>query len=324
MITVVGESLVDVVARTGHGELTVHPGGSPANVAVALSRLGQRTALVTQIGADDYGALIRTHLEHNGVEVILAGPPGPPTSRALARLDDQGAASYEFELSWDVRRLRLAEGSTAVHIGSLGVMLAPGGEQVLRLAESACRSGDVVISYDPNARPSVTPERREVAAIAERAAASAHVVKMSDEDLAFLFPGTTPAQLAARLLGGGRPTQLLVITMGRDGATVVTRSSRFAVPAVPVEVVDTVGAGDTFTAALLAGLAEAGQLSPAALAGRVAGEPDLLRDVVGQALAAAALTCTRPGADPPTAGELRRFLAAPGTTGPGRRGRDQA
>jgi fructokinase len=324
MITVVGESLVDVVARTGHGELTVHPGGSPANVAVALSRLGQRTALVTQIGADDYGALIRTHLERNGVGVILAGPPGLPTSRALARLDAQGAASYEFELSWDVRRLRLAEGSAAVHIGSLGVLLAPGGEQVLRLAESACRSGDVVISYDPNARPSVTPDRREVAAIAERAAASAHVVKMSDEDLAFLFPGTTPAQLAARLLGGGRPTQLLVITMGRDGATVVTRSSRFAVPAVPVEVVDTVGAGDTFTAALLAGLAEAGQLSPEALAGRVAGEPDLLRDVAGQALAAAALTCTRPGADPPTAGELTRFLAAAGTTGREGRGRDQA
>ena len=315
MITVVGESLVDVVARTGHGELTVHPGGSPANVAVALSRLGQRTALVTQIGADDYGALIRTHLEHNGVEVILAGAPGLPTSRALARLDAQGAASYEFELSWDVRGLRLAGGSAAVHIGSLGVMLSPGGEQVLRLAEAACRRGGVVVSYDPNARPSVTPDHRPVAATAERAAASAHVVKMSDEDLAFLFPGTTPAQLAARLLGGGRPTQLLVITMGRDGATVVTRSSRFAVPAVPVVVVDTVGAGDTFTAALLAGLADAGMLSRAVLTARVAGEPGLLRDIVGQALAAAALTCTRPGADPPTAGELRGFLAERGSEG---------
>jgi fructokinase len=323
MITVVGESLVDVVARPGDGELTVHPGGSPANVAVALSRLGQRTALVTQIGADDYGALIRTHLERNGVGVILAGPPGPPTSRALATLNAQGAASYEFELSWDVRGLRLPEGSAAVHIGSLGVMLAPGGERVLRLAETACRSG-VVVSYDPNARPSVTPDRRPVAAIAERAAACAHIVKMSDEDLAFLFPGATPAQLAARLLGGGRPTQLLVITMGRDGATVVTRSARFAVPAVPVVVVDTVGAGDTFTAALLAGLAEAGQLSPDALAGRVAAEPGLLRDAVGQALAAAALTCTRPGADPPTAGELKRFLAAAGNTGPGGRGPGQA
>jgi fructokinase len=324
MITVVGEALVDVVARKDHDELTVHPGGSPANVAVALSRLGQRTALVTQIGADDYGALIRTHLERNGVEVILAGPAGRSTSRALARLDARGAASYEFDLSWDVRGLRLAEGSAALHIGSLGVMLAPGGEQVLRLAESACRSGDVVISYDPNARPSVTPERREVAAIAERAAGSAHIVKMSDEDLAFLFPGTTPAQLAARLLGGGRPTQLLVVTRGRDGATVVTRRSRFAVPAVPVVVVDTVGAGDTFTAALLAGLAEAGLLSPEALAARVAREQDTLRDIAGQALAAAALTCTRPGADPPTANELKRFLAAAGNNGAAGHRRDQA
>jgi fructokinase len=203
-------------------------------------------------------------------------------------------------------------------------MLAPGGERVLRLAESACRGGDVVISYDPNARPSVTPDRRAVAAIAERAAASAHVVKMSDEDLAFLFPGTTPAQLAARLLGGGRPTQLLVITMGRDGATVVTRSSRFAVPAVPVVVVDTVGAGDTFTAALLAGLAEAGLLSPEVLAARAVREPDPLRGIVGQALAAAALTCTRPGADPPTAGELRRFLAEAGNREAPGHPRDQA
>lgn len=308
MITVVGESLVDVVARHGHDELTVHPGGSPANVAVALSRLGQRTALVTQLGADDYGGLIRAHLAANGVEVILAGPTARPTSRALARLDAEGSASYEFDLSWEVAGLRLAAGSAAVHIGSLGVALAPGGEQVLRLAESACRRGDVVISYDPNVRPSVTPGRRAVAATAERAAGSAHIVKMSDEDLAFLFPGTTPAQLAARVLGGGRPTQLVVVTKGRDGAEVLTRRSRFSVPAAPVAVVDTVGAGDTFTAALLAGLAEAALLSPAALAARVR-RPGALRGIVGQALAAAALTCTRPGADPPTADELRRFLA---------------
>jgi fructokinase len=315
MITVVGESLVDVVARSGYGGLTFHPGGSPANVAVALSRLGQPVALVTQIGADDYGTLIRAHLEGSGVEVILAGPEGRPTSRAMATLDAQGAASYEFDLNWDVRELRLAEGSAAVHIGSLGVTLAPGGQQVLALAESACRRGDVVTSYDPNARPSVTPDHRAVAATAERAAACAHIVKMSDEDLAFLFPGTTPTQLAARLLGGGRPTQLLVVTKGRDGAEVATRRSRFSVPAIPVAAVDTVGAGDAFTAALLAGLADSGMLSPDALTVRVAREQDLLRGVVRQALAAAALTCTRPGADPPTAAELRRFLAETGNEG---------
>jgi fructokinase len=311
MITVVGESLVDVVARAGQDRLTVYPGGSPANVAVALSRLGQRTALITQLGADDYGALVRAYLARNGVEVIAAGPVDQPTSRALARLDANGAAAYEFDLSWDVRGLRLAEDSAALHFGSLGVTLAPGGQRVLQLAESACRHG-VVTSYDPNARPSVTPDHLAVAAIAERAAACAHIVKMSDEDLAFLFPGTTPGQLAERFLGDGRPTRLLVVTRGSGGVVVATRGARFAVPAVPVAVVDTVGAGDTFSAALLAGLAGGGLLSPGALAGRLDAEPEVLHEIVGQALAAAALTCSRPGADPPTMAELRRFLAGTG------------
>jgi fructokinase len=325
VITVVGESLVDVVVRSddhARDDITAHPGGSPANVAVALSRLGQRTALVTQIGADDYGALIRAHLARNGVEIILAGPVGRPTSRALARLDSQGAATYEFELSWDVGEVRLAEGSAALHVGSLGVMLAPGGEHVVRLAESVCRAGEAVTSYDPNVRPTVTPDRRRAAATATRVAAFAHVVKMSDEDLAFLFPGTTPAQLAAQLLGRGCATQLLVVTRGSDGALVATRGSLFSVPAVPVEVVDTVGAGDAFTAALLAGAADLRILSPGALARTAAGQRDVLHEIVGQAMAAAALTCTRPGADPPTAADLRRFLAEAadnGATGSGSR-----
>ncbi|HEY6277382.1 MAG TPA: PfkB family carbohydrate kinase [Streptosporangiaceae bacterium] len=309
MITVIGESLADVVARAGQDGLTVHPGGSPANVAVALSRLGQRTALVTQLGADGYGALMRAHLARNGVEVILAGPVDRPTSRALARIGADGAAAYEFDLSWDVQGIRLAPGSTALHFGSLGVTLAPGGQRVLALAESTCRRGGVVTSYDPNARPSVTPDQRAVAAIADRAAACAHIVKMSEEDLAYLFPGTTTDQLAARFLADDRPTQLLVVTRGSGGAVVAARAARFSVPAVPVAVVDTVGAGDTFSAAMLAGLASAGLLAPAALATRLGRDPDVLHEVVGQALAAAAVTCTRPGADPPTAEELRQFLA---------------
>ena len=209
-----------------------------------------------------------------------------------------------------MRAVRLAEGSAALHVGSIGVMLAPGGQHVLRLLESVCRRGEVVTSYDPNVRPSVTPDRRQVAATAERACACAHIVKMSDADLAFLFPGTTPEQLAARFLSGDRATKLLVVTRGREGAVVATRGARFSVPAVPVAVADTVGAGDAFTAALLAGLADRRMLSPGALAGRVTTQQDVLREVVGQALAAAALTCTRAGADPPAAGELRRFLAA--------------
>jgi fructokinase len=314
VITVVGESLVDVVDRGGRGGPAVHPGGSPANVAVALARLGQRTVFVTQVGADDYGALVRAHLERNGVELVLAGPASRPTSRALARLDARGAATYEFELSWDVRDPPIAEGSAAVHAGSLGVLLAPGGEQVVRLVEAAYGRG-LVTSYDPNVRPSVTPDRQRAAATAERVIASAHVVKMSDEDLDFLFPGMAPGQLAARLLGPGRATQVLVVTRGSEGATVATGAGQFSAAAVPVTVVDTVGAGDAFMAALLAGLADLGELSPAAIAGHVAADEGILREIAGQALAAAALTCARPGADPPTSGELRRFRAGSGNTG---------
>lgn len=308
VITVIGEALVDVIARDG-GERTVHPGGSPANVAVALSRLGQRTALVTQTGADGDGDLIRRHLAANGVEVIQAGPVSGPTNQALAALGSQGGASYQFRLSWDARDARIADGSVALHTGSLGVLLPPGGERVIELMEAACRERGLVTSYDPNVRPSVTPDRREVAAVVERAAASSHIVKVSDEDLGFLFPGMAPGRFADRLLGGGHATELLVVTRGGRGAFVATRHVRFSAAAVPVTVVDTVGAGDTFTAALLAGLADLGMLSPGALAGRVANDESTLHLIAGQALAAAALTCTRAGANPPTISELRRFRA---------------
>jgi fructokinase len=310
VITVVGEALVDVIVREGSDEPELHPGGSPANVAVALSRLGQRAALVTQIGTDDYGALLRAHLEANGVRLALAGPADAPTSRAIAHLDAMGAATYRFELNWDVRDVRLAEDSMGLHVGSLGVVLAPGDEQVRRLVEAVSRRGDVAISYDPNVRASVTPDARRSAVIAERMAALAHVVKMSDEDLAFLFPGTTPEQLATRLLGPeAGVTQLLVVTQGPCGAVVATRNFSFSVAAIPIAVVDTVGAGDAFMAALLAGLADVSLLSTEALAECATSDGDVLHRIIDQALAAAALTCARPGADPPTAQELRRFLA---------------
>jgi fructokinase len=316
MITVVGEALVDVVVRPDSDEPTVHPGGSPANVAVALSRLGQPTALVTQIGADSDGAVLHEHLGRNGVEVVLAGPTNVPTSRALAHLDASGAATYDFELSWDVRGLRLADGSGALHVGSLGLVLEPGAREVLHLVETVSRLGDVVVSYDPNFRSSVTSDHGQAAATAERVARAVHIMKLSDEDLAFLYPSTTPDQLARHLFRAesGR-SQLLVVTRGAQGAMVATRTSSLSFAAVPVQVVDTVGAGDAFMAALLAGLAELRVLSPHGLAMSSA-RPDVLYRVVGQAMAAAALTCARAGADPPTREELRRFWATLGADSP--------
>jgi fructokinase len=313
MITVVGESLVDVVFRPCSDAKTLHPGGSPANVAVALSRLDQPSTLVTQIGADEHGAFLRGYLAKNGVELLLAGPTNVPTSRALAHLDGRGAARYEFDLSWDVGGLRLADGSSALHVGSLGLVLEPGAHEVLHLVETVSQAGEVVISYDPNFRSSVTSDHGQAVATAERVARAAHIMKLSDEDLAFLYPSTTPEQLAQHLFHAeSGMTQLLVVTRGAHGAMVATQTSSLSVAAVPVPVVDTVGAGDAFMAALLAGLAEVGVLSPQALA-EASARPEVLNRVVGQAMAAAALTCTRAGADPPTLEELRRFLATRGT-----------
>src|SRR5262249_28716501 len=175
-------------------------------------------------------------------------------------------------------------------------------------------------SYAPNVRPSVAPAGAQAAATAERVIASAHIVKLSDEDLDFLFPGVAPRQLAARLLGPGRATALLVVTKGGEGATVATAAGQFSVPAVPLTVVGTVGAGDAFLAALLAGPAHLRRLSPEARAGRLDAGEQALREIAGRAVAAAALTCTRPGADPPTAGELSRFRAEVGDAGAAGRG----
>jgi fructokinase len=130
---------------------------------------------------------------------------------------------------------------------------------------------------------------------------------VSEEDLGFLFPGMTPGWFADRLLGAGGATSLLVVTRGGEGALVATREVRFSAAAVPVTVADTVGAGDAFTAALLAGLAKLGMLTAGALAGRVSTDSGALHELADQALAAAALTCTRAGANPPTTAELRRF-----------------
>src|SRR5260370_3391944 len=304
MITVVGESLVDLVVKSGSDELAAHPGGSPANVAVGLSRLGQRTALVTQIGADGYGALVRAHLESNGVQVVLAGPTDAPTSQALARLDSSGAATYQFKLNWDVRDLRIVQGSAALHVGSLGLVLAPGDKQVLRLVESVSAQGNVVTSYDPNVRPSVTTDRDAAAATAERVAASAHIVKMSDEDAAFLFPHMDLDHLTTRLLTAAtRATQLPIRTSGRRGAIVSTRDARLSLPAVPGTVCDALGAGDAFMAALLAAPASFPRLSPPALADGVPAARGGLGDTRHRALAAAGPARPPPrAAPPPTAG----------------------
>jgi fructokinase len=313
-LAVVGETLVDLIPDSAHSEYVAHLGGSPANVAVGLARLGQQTFLITQIGSDAHGRFAHTRLAAEGVRVIEAGPDGP-SSTALVTLDDHGRARYEFDVRWEVTGVHVPAACAAVHVGSLGLVLEPGCAEVMRLLTAAVGRTGRLVSLDPNIRADLLPDPEAARQNIRRAAGLADVVKLSDEDLDLLFPGAKPRQAGDLLLGdpmpgGPRRTQLVVVTMGGEGAFAATGRCRVDVPAFDVPVVDTVGAGDAFMSGLLAGLAELRMLSAQDLAVLGADSPDTVRGLVTQAAAAAAITCARTGADPPNAAELRDFLSS--------------
>lgn len=289
---VVGEALVDVVVPAV-GEPRRSPGGSPLNVAVGLARLGVDTVLLTEVGGDDAGRLVLEHVRDSGVTLDPGSVlPGRTTSTATARLDEHGAASYSFDLQWTLGPRTLPAGTGALHVGSLGTAQRPGRESVLDLVGQAAAAG-LLVTFDPNARPTITPDADQAWRDVREVAAEADLVKLSDEDLAFLQPGVTPARAAAALLGGR--TKLVVVTSGGTGAVAASPSATTDVRSRPVEVVDTVGAGDSFMAALLAVTVEHGidDLDEARLEG-----------YVSAAHQAAAVTVSRPGADPPRRDEL--------------------
>lgn len=293
---VVGESLVDVVRRGEQAE--EHVGGSAANVALALARLGTPTTLVTRVADDERGRRIVSHLERDGVALVTGSPPAERTATAVATLDETGAAAYDFDLRWDLPPVVLPGGlrPAVVHACSLAVVLEPGCEQVYDVV-AGLRDG-AVVSYDVNLRPVLTGTGAEVVARVERMAGLADLVKASDEDLVALY-GTEPLDGAARLLSLGPGA--VVVTRGADGATWCAADDRTDVAARPTTVVDTVAAGDTFGAALLVGLADRGLLVPRAL-GTVG--PTARAEVLGFAAAAAGVVVARAGAAPPYRHEL--------------------
>jgi fructokinase len=304
-VLVIGEALVDIVGsagkttRNGNGKSNATPGGSPANVAVGLARLGVPTELVTRFGTDAYGDQLGAHLFGNGVQLAQGSvDPGFRTSTATATLDDHGVASYQFDITWEPPALSLTRGCPAIHTGSIATVLEPGADAIREFLESVAEQ-PVTVTLDPNARPTITPDPVSTWAAVRALAAQSDLVKLSDEDCEFLRPGVSPDDIAEELLAADR-TQCVVITRGGAGAIGVSRDARVEVTAPVIEVVDTVGAGDSFMSALIAGLHARGLLGATRLAGL--GFDDL-RDVVDYAVKAAAITCTRHGADPPTAAE---------------------
>lgn len=288
----VGEALVDIVVPV-EGEHTDAPGGSPLNVAVGLSRLGVDTLLVTELGDDAYGKLVHDHVVGSGVRLDEHSVvPGRRTNTATAHLDEHNAATYDFDLGWTLGPRALPAGARGLHVGSIGASLRPGRDAVVDLLDQAVAAGTFV-SYDPNARPVFLPPAPQAWEDMNQVAAHADLVKMSDEDVHAFAPDRTPAELAAHLLGNGR-TRLVVITHGGRGAEAFTADGSVMVPSQPVDVVDTVGAGDSFMGALIAVTLDWGL--------------DLDRDdataLLQAAHAVAGITCSRRGADPPTREEL--------------------
>jgi len=287
---VVGEALVDVVVPPA-GETTQAPGGSPMNVAVGLSRLGVPALLVTELGDDPHGELVVEHLRSSDVELAPGSVrSGHRTSTATARLSADGAASYEFDLTWELASATLPEALTGLHVGSLGTALAPGRDAVLALLDQAA-GRDVLVTYDPNVRSGLLPSWHDVA----RVAADVDVVKMSDEDIALLRPEESVQAVAREVLDNGR-TRLVVVTRGGAGALGFSAQGSAEVVAPRTDVVDTVGAGDSFMAALIAVLLDWG--TPPELSST------RLRTLLEAAAHAAAVTVSRRGANPPTRAEL--------------------
>jgi len=291
---VVGEALVDVVARAD-GTVSEHAGGSPANVAVGLARLGRSTVLATSLGDDRFGGLVVEALAASGV-VLGQGSvqPGTTTSTARAVLDTTGAAAYTFDVHWQPDLTALPTESLVLHTGSMAAAIEPGASGVLRLLRE--RQGDTTISYDVNARPALMGPADAARSRVRELAALSDVVKASDEDLAWLEPGTTWQAAAAGVLSLGPAA--VVVTHGAEGSAVVTEEGTVSVAATRVEVVDTVGAGDSFMAALLDALWSRDLLG-GDRRNELAGLPlEGWRDVAAYATRLAALSTTRAGAEP--------------------------
>src|SRR5689334_4806298 len=283
-VLVIGEALVDIVSngkpRNGKNGSKATPGGSPANVAVGLARLGVPTELVTRFGTDPYGDQLGAHLFGNGVQLAPGSvDPGFRTSTATATLDAAGVASYQFDITWEPPALSLSRGCPAVHTGSIATVLEPGATAIRTFLASLAEQ-PVTVTLDPNARPTITPDPVSTWAAVRELAASADLVKLSDEDCEFLRPGLSPDDIAAELLTVER-TKCVVITRGGDGAIGISRDARVEVTAPAIKVIDTVGAGDSFMSALIAGLQARGLLGAVRLEGL---DEQSLREVVDYAV----------------------------------------
>ena len=292
-IWVCGEVLIDILPT---GPVV---GGGPANTAKALARLGYDVDFIDGISSDAYGVTARKELERDGVGLGLALASDKPTCTAKVTLSKSGSASYEFVIedtaTFDFSHQWLLDPQSLkpslLHIGTLATVIEPGASVLFEWAQSVAKVAPIV--FDPNIRPAVLGDRVEYVKKVEKWVAISSAVKVSDEDLNWLYPGKAINEIVGKWLEVG--VQLVVVTLGDKGITAYRRNEQISVDAVKVVVADTVGAGDTVGAVLVEAIVKSGL-------DKLTGE--VLKTMLNRATKAAAITVSRTGANPPSKEEI--------------------
>ena len=298
-IWVCGEVLIDLIPQPGTSEKAAIVGGGPANTAKALAKLGFDSCFIDGISTDAFGQKAKAELLADGVDLKYAKVSEKPTCTADVSLDANGSASYVFTIdgtaTFDFAHSWLPNSLTTppalLHIGTLVTIIEPAASILHEWASTVADVAPIV--FDPNIRPSVQPDRDLYETAIAKWAAISSVIKVSDDDLAWLFPGASALDIAEGWINDG--AALVVVTRGANGLLGVTKEGVTEVPGVKVDVVDTVGAGDTVGAIIVEAIVERGL---AAL------HSEVLTDVLHRAAKAAAITCSRAGANPPTKAEI--------------------
>lgn len=292
---VIGEALIDIVERGSGTPGVEHVGGSPLNVAIGLGRLGRGVDFLTHIGHDARGRRIVDYVESAGVQLVSGSTSAARTPTALARLDASGAASYEFDIEWALTGTAEVSPPLVAHTGSIAGFLGPGCLATAALLDTYRTAA--TITYDPNVRPALIDDRVQTLDRINRLVERADVVKASDEDLRWIDPNRSPEQVANtwRALGPA----VVAVTMGERGSFATCAAGTVHVEAQRVQVVDTVGAGDSFMAALIDALWTLDLLGAERRKHLAHIDTGTLEDVLRFAARASALTVGRAGADLP-------------------------
>lgn len=297
---IIGEALIDIVERDGV-VLGEHVGGSPLNVAIGLGRLDRGVDFLTHIADDERGRRIVEHVESSGVRLVPGSVSAARTPTALATIDETGAATYTFEIDWQLSGTPEVPPPLIAHTGSIAGFLAPGCLATAALLDAYQLAA--TITFDPNVRPALIDDREQAIARIDRIVEKSDVVKASDEDLHWIDPTRTPEQIAAAWQAMG--PALVAVTMGGQGAFAICAAGTVRVEARRVEVVDTVGAGDSFMTGLIDALWSLDLLGGDRRADLARIDVDTVADVLRAATLASSVTVARAGADLPDRAALR-------------------